>query len=115
MKLIDWARHQTLQERSEELAAQFLKPELVASVVREPRPRGRRQAAPEPQLHDEKPQEVQPPPQVAAVRSTSAKGDGAGRRDFDSNGDLLLRDLRRCHHRHFDQHTRHLGQRDHLP
>ena len=37
MILIGWVRHQTLQERSEELAAQLMQPERVMSITRQPR------------------------------------------------------------------------------
>ena len=79
MKLIDWVRHQTLQERSEELAAQPIKPEYVRAVVREPR-RVRKS-----QVQNEQPRQ---PPQQSDVQQLAAlapprpakPGQGAARR-----------------------------------
>ena len=35
MRLKDWVRHQTLQERSEELAAQLMRPERISALTAE--------------------------------------------------------------------------------
>ena len=58
MKLLDWVRHQTLQERNEMLADQMLKPDKVIHQLQ--RQQRKQQPAPEPAG------DVEPPP-VAAL------------------------------------------------
>ena len=105
MKLVDWARHQTVWERSEELASQMLKPEKVMQVVPQ------RQEPPEQLVAA-----VQPPPrplgqrpgrdnrrQGAAARQPTGSPSGRGTRPPLSP---FARDFKGCYHCGKEDHSR---------
>ena len=100
MKLIDWVRHQTVLERSEQLASQLLKPEKVMSL-RSERQRIAKQAlvqeppAAAPPTGAPQIDAVQPPPRPTGDRRQRRPQQG---RRQPRTPDPLVREFKGCFH-----------------
>lgn len=87
MPLIDWVRNQTLWERSEELAAQMMKPERVMALGRPQRPHAQPGGA------------LRPPRQPRRPRSAQGRDPGRAINP-------LVRDFMGCYHCGATDHSR---------